>query len=80
MHIFKWRITGVALGVIAMNALTLILAPVGYTSNLNCRTMVNHTAAGAHCERSSTWRLRIDCAKQGDYVSEWYNQNGELDA
>jgi hypothetical protein len=45
-------------------------------SNLNCTTKVYNTAATATCTGSGTWRLRIDCQAQPDYVGGWNYQSG----
>ncbi|HEY9622542.1 MAG TPA: hypothetical protein V6C78_19440 [Crinalium sp.] len=75
------HITGIALGVFAINALTFGLIRPAYSAttsngNLNCTTQVNNTAATATCSGTGVWRLRIDCAAEADYVSEWVGQGG----
>jgi len=76
MHAWKRRITGVALGAFAMNALTLSLAQPGYGANLNCTPKVFNTAAQAICTGTGRWRLRIDCRAQRDVVTRWVDQKG----
>jgi hypothetical protein len=51
-------------------------ASVDLRSNLNCSTKVYNTAATATCTGSGTWRLRIDCQAQPDYVGGWNYQTG----
>ena len=76
MHTLKRRITGIALGAFAMNALTLSLAPAAYAADLNCTPKVYNTAASAKCTGRGEWRLRIDCKNQKDYVGNWITQKG----
>lgn len=44
--------------------------------NLSCSTKVFNTAATATCTGSGTWRLRIDCKNERDYVGGWNYQSG----
>jgi hypothetical protein len=81
MHTLKRRITGIALGAFAMNALTLSLAPAAYAADLKCTPKVYNTAASATCTGRGEWRLRIDCKNQKDYVGDWIIQkNGTTTA
>ncbi len=51
-------------------------AGIELRGNLNCTTKVYNTAATATCSGSGTWRLRIDCKGEPDYVGGWNYQSG----
>jgi hypothetical protein len=75
------HITGMMLGTLAISTLTFSLTRPAYSANvsngsLNCTTQVNRTAATATCTGAGKWRLRIDCAYQGDYEGEMVSQKG----
>lgn len=76
MHTWKRGMIGIALGTLAMNALTLSLARSAYSANLNCSTRVFNTAATATCSGTGKWRLRIDCKAERDVVTRWVEQKG----
>jgi hypothetical protein len=76
MHTWKRGTTGIALGIFAMNALTLSLARPAHSAKLNCSTRVLNTAATATCSGVGTWRLRLDCKAEPDAVTRWVVQKG----
>ena len=46
------------------------------SGGLECTKFVGHTYASETCTGYGTWRLRIDCAMEPDYIGSWFEQHG----
>ena len=72
----KNRALAAALTLIAAGGLSVVAAAPASAASLSCTARTYNTAGSATCTGTGSWRIRLDCASQSDYVGPWIDQNG----